>query len=69
MMTILATHRASRPLPVLLARLGFLTWMLGVTVLYWLLYGAGAGLVGERLPMLLWARQFLLQFFTARYVF
>ena len=50
-----------------LAELGMLLWMLGITALWWLLYGPGMTFITERLGILselrLW-RASLMQFFT-----
>jgi len=60
---------ARMPSASLVAKIGFLVWMLGMTLLYWLIHGPGSKLVGSRLVILHRAREFLLQFFYHDYIF
>ena len=50
-----------------IAEVGILIWMVGMTVLWWLLYGPGMTFITERLGILVGLRVLranLLQFFT-----
>ena len=62
-------RRALIPAEGIIVRFGFLAWMLGITFLYGLLSIPERMLVGSRLVILRWAREFLLQFFYRDYIF
>ncbi len=70
LMKKLLTHRALRPSVGLVAKLGFLAWMLGIVFLAWLMYGPGLGFIERSLgiPLSEW-RAFPRQFFYRDYIF
>lgn len=61
------TGRSSSKPRLKIAEIGLLLWMIGISVLWWLMYGPGMTFITERLgilPGLSALRTALLQFFT-----
>jgi len=53
-----------------LSKLVYFSWMLGITLLYWLINnGPVSRRIESSVAILKWAKQILLQIFTSKYVY